>query len=487
MANGTIAPFPKHQLFTNAGLIASGYKLFTYAAGTTTKLNTYSDADLAIGHVNSNPIVLDSAGRATIFLTAASYKFVFAPPTDSDPPVSPIWTVDNVSAVAPFFQDIDVQGTAGEALSAGDGVYMSAGDGGLTAGRWYKWDADLTYASANANAVGMAPDAIASGETGAIRIAGRVTGLSGLAAGTPYYISRTAAQLTASGPPNTRTVGVADSSTSIILSHTVIPQQDVMGQAGEDLAEGNIVYLSEGQGGKSGGKWYKADATNIYSSVTAPLIGIAKMAILTSATGPITTVGRQGGYTVTAGQDYYVDTTPGGITAAPTTNRRLVGFADSSNSLRLAPGSQSNILTIQRSLLTSNHVDHATGALADLNGLSFNIGESEIWSFRIYLYGNSPTAADLKFKITVPAAIVSIAYGILGSQNPVNVGAALTTATTIDQNTQAFDEMFTISGIISNGVNAGTVQLRFAQNTSTTADSTIYVNSYLVAEQVRGN
>ena len=84
------------QLFTNGGLPAAGYQLFCYEAGTTTKLDTYSDSDLTVP--NANPIVLDSAGRATVFLQPLSYKFVFASPTDTDPPTSPIWTVDNISA-----------------------------------------------------------------------------------------------------------------------------------------------------------------------------------------------------------------------------------------------------------------------------------------------------------------------------------------------------------------------------------------------------
>lgn len=215
MAQGTIAPFPKHQLFTNAGAPAVGYQLFTYAAGTSTKLATYTDA--ALTSANTNPIILDAAGRATIFLTAASYKFVLALPADTDPPLSPIWTVDNISAVAPFFQDIDVTGVAGEALSAGEGVFLSDGSGGNTAGRWYKWDADTTGFSTNAGAIGMVVDAIASGATGSIRLVGRVTGLSGLTAGTTYFISATAGALTATPPTNNRAVGVADTTTSLIF------------------------------------------------------------------------------------------------------------------------------------------------------------------------------------------------------------------------------------------------------------------------------
>lgn len=73
-----------------------GGKLFFYASGTTTKLNTYSDQGLTIA--NSNPVVLDSAGRYpnAIFLQNLPYKVVLAPSTDTDPPSAPIWTQDPV-------------------------------------------------------------------------------------------------------------------------------------------------------------------------------------------------------------------------------------------------------------------------------------------------------------------------------------------------------------------------------------------------------
>lgn len=216
MPTGTIAPAPKHQYLDENGDPYAGAQLFTYEAGTSTKLATYTDVNLS--SANTNPIVLDAAGRATIFLSPTSYKFILAPSDDTDPPTSPIWTVDNVSAVPGSTVDIDVTATAGEALSAGDVAYLSAGDGSRTAGRWYKADADLDYASTTANALGVVVADIASGSTGTVRIAGRVTGLSGLSIGSVYYVSGTAGALTATAPALKRPVGIADSITTLILS-----------------------------------------------------------------------------------------------------------------------------------------------------------------------------------------------------------------------------------------------------------------------------
>jgi hypothetical protein len=93
-------PFVAPQWFDNNGAVAASHQLFFYIAGTTTKQDTYSDQARTVA--NANPVVLDSSGRATIFLLDASYKVVLASPTDTDPPASPIWTRDNVSSI-PFY------------------------------------------------------------------------------------------------------------------------------------------------------------------------------------------------------------------------------------------------------------------------------------------------------------------------------------------------------------------------------------------------
>jgi hypothetical protein len=192
-------------------LIQTSGTLTTYEAGTTTKLATYSDVDLATP--NANPLTLDSAGRAVIFLTAASYKFLLKDSTGAT-----IYTQDNISAVPSFNVSLDVSGTAGEALAENDVAYLSAGDGSKTAGKWYKADADNNYSSTTAGSVGIAVAAIAQDASGSIRVGGRVTGLSGLTIGDAYYISAVAAALTNTAPTLARVVGVADSATTLILA-----------------------------------------------------------------------------------------------------------------------------------------------------------------------------------------------------------------------------------------------------------------------------
>ena len=72
------------QFFTNTGAVLTGGKLYTYAAGTTTPLVSYTTS---AGNVaRTNPIVLDAAGRVAdggeIWITSASYKFVLKDSND---------------------------------------------------------------------------------------------------------------------------------------------------------------------------------------------------------------------------------------------------------------------------------------------------------------------------------------------------------------------------------------------------------------------
>lgn len=85
------------QFFDNNGVILTGGKIYTYAAGTTTPAITYTSSTGATPH--ANPIVLDSAGRVPggeIWLSAGvPYKFVLETATGVL-----IGTYDNISSVA---------------------------------------------------------------------------------------------------------------------------------------------------------------------------------------------------------------------------------------------------------------------------------------------------------------------------------------------------------------------------------------------------
>lgn len=89
MSTGTLMPYGVVQYFDDNGDPLTGGQLFTYRAGSTSPLPTYREADLLTP--NSNPVVLDHGGRATIFAQAAAYKLVLY-----DVNNVLIWSVDNI-------------------------------------------------------------------------------------------------------------------------------------------------------------------------------------------------------------------------------------------------------------------------------------------------------------------------------------------------------------------------------------------------------
>ena len=210
MATGTVMPVPQIQFLDNNGDPLSGGKLYTYAAGTTTNLATYSDS--ALSSANANPVVLDAGGRATVYLQPKSYKFR----VDNSSDVT-VYTQDNILALqGEEGASLEITGRAGEALSANNFVYLSDSSGSLTAGRWYKTDADLDYANIDA-VLGVVAEAISIGEEGPIRIGGKLAGFSGLTTGKPQYLSATAGGRTETAPKQERVVGRATSSAEILL------------------------------------------------------------------------------------------------------------------------------------------------------------------------------------------------------------------------------------------------------------------------------
>lgn len=119
---GAPYPFVKPMILKTDRNPCAGCSLYAYAAGTTTPQATYSDSALTVA--NTNPIVLDSAGRASIWLSATSYKFVLKLTTGAT-----VWTYDNVSDIGQILK-ADLASTA---TGYGDAMigYKAAGTGAV--------------------------------------------------------------------------------------------------------------------------------------------------------------------------------------------------------------------------------------------------------------------------------------------------------------------------------------------------------------------
>jgi hypothetical protein len=87
----SLSPTPKLQFFGTDGSPLVGGKLYTYAAGTTTPLASYTDHTGVTA--NTNPVILDSNGEADVWLPdTTSYKYVLK---DADDVL--LYTVDYIS------------------------------------------------------------------------------------------------------------------------------------------------------------------------------------------------------------------------------------------------------------------------------------------------------------------------------------------------------------------------------------------------------
>lgn len=75
----------------SASGVVPGAKLYTYAAGTTTPLATYTLQDGA--SPNANPVICNASGQASVWLGTSAYRFILKDASDVT-----IWDVDNYTA-----------------------------------------------------------------------------------------------------------------------------------------------------------------------------------------------------------------------------------------------------------------------------------------------------------------------------------------------------------------------------------------------------
>ena len=159
-----LTPMPVMQFFDNNGSPLAGGKVYTYEAGTTTPLATYTDE--TGGTANSNPVILDAAGRANIWVGTTDLYYWELEDSDGNQ----IWTADNIGSVT---------GTAdvsGPASSTDNAVVRFDGVTG-------KVIQNSTVTISDAGAISGAslalttPLAIANGGTGATTASGARTNL----------------------------------------------------------------------------------------------------------------------------------------------------------------------------------------------------------------------------------------------------------------------------------------------------------------------
>jgi hypothetical protein len=138
-----LSPCPFFQFFNDNGDPLSGGLLYTYEAGATpAEAAEKATCKDSIGTANTNPIVLDAAGRCDVWLGDGVFKFVLACAGDTPIPTNPIKTIDNIQVTTEYNSVLSISNL--RALGEGQSsiVYLRGnvtnGDGGQG---WFHWDA----------------------------------------------------------------------------------------------------------------------------------------------------------------------------------------------------------------------------------------------------------------------------------------------------------------------------------------------------------
>ena len=235
---GTLTPTPYQTVLDGDGVAVSGAKITTTDTGTGVAAATYTNA--ALTSANTNPIVADSAGRYVAYLPAGA-NFTFAITTSAG---AAIETQTNIQAVPGSSVNLDIEGTVGQAVTAGQVLYLSsaAESPALTAGKWYLTDSDAAATSTTPQSIGVAVSAIAINTAGTIRLAGEVDSAGSVVVGTTYYIGATPGAIVSSAPAFSRQVGVGLTTSSLLLAATTAVASLLPNPIAQDLLFVDATY-----------------------------------------------------------------------------------------------------------------------------------------------------------------------------------------------------------------------------------------------------
>jgi hypothetical protein len=259
------------QFFSNSGVPLAGGLLYTYAAGTTTPLATFTTA--AGTTANSNPIVLNSAGRLDneVWLTSTlTYKFLLK---DSDGVT--IATYDDIPGIG------SVSG-----LTTGTSILFGNGSGGFS----------NVVVGSNLSFIGGTLSATAGGGSGVTSVA-LTAPAAFTVAGSPVTSTGTLA-LTYSGTPVPVSSGGTGTSTltanSVVLGNgTSAVQLVAPGTAGNVLTSDGATWTSSPVGFVSTafdvGTYIFAQPTSLpFGVLTAGTIIAGSFLYATGSSGPNT-------------------------------------------------------------------------------------------------------------------------------------------------------------------------------------------------------
>jgi hypothetical protein len=233
---------------------------------------------------------------------------------------------DQVAGGTASYDQNLIEGVAGETLAVGNWVYFKESDA-----RWYKTDADTASTASNLKLGAAQSVAASAGDAVNVVIGGLAKDLSGITAGSRYYLSATAGAVTTTPGEVAIFVGWGFTTTQILMGLEDLPDNVVPGVSGEALTVGNFVYLKN-----SDGKWYKTDSNaaattvGVQIGVTQVTVGAADATILVRIAGV-----DQNQSGLTAASNYFLSGTAGGVATTQGTFIKMVGTAVDSQRILL--------------------------------------------------------------------------------------------------------------------------------------------------------
>lgn len=105
-----LTPSPLAQFFDANGNPLAGGKLYTYASGTTTPQATYTSR--TAGTANTNPVILNYRGEASVWLTNSFYTFRL-----ENAAGDLIWTKDGIGSLASGYYNVLDYGATGDGVT----------------------------------------------------------------------------------------------------------------------------------------------------------------------------------------------------------------------------------------------------------------------------------------------------------------------------------------------------------------------------------
>ena len=158
MAGRFIAP--SEQYFDNSGNILAGGKLFFYDSGTVVAKDTFSDPGGTIP--NSNPVILDGAGRTPDIYLTGSYKLIIKDSADAQIETrDPVLAADDTTKGFAVWNAVTVFSELDIVRAANNFLYRSLADSNqnfepsASAAKWSQvqllgsYNANETYATGN--------------------------------------------------------------------------------------------------------------------------------------------------------------------------------------------------------------------------------------------------------------------------------------------------------------------------------------------------